>query len=44
MGDTPRSFSGVVQLHVRKGVEKMSEEQSILVKFKIMSGDDNLRD
>ena len=44
MGDTTRSLARVVHQHVQNDMENMSREKSILVKFKIITKDENLQD
>ena len=44
MGDTTRSLARVVYQHVQNDMENMSKEKSILVKFKIITKDENLQD
>lgn len=43
IGDSPRSFVGVVQTHVKKDIEKTNEEGRLLVNAQIRAQDETLK-
>ena len=42
LGDAPKSFTGVVQCHVQKDIEKIREEKRTLVNLQMLSTDETL--